>query len=136
MKVLFICTGNTCRSPMAEGIFKKIAKNIEVSSAGLMINPEEPVSENAVIACKEYNVDISPHKARQLTKELIASSDYFVCMTENHTHILINAGVPKDIIFTLNVSDPYGGSVELYKKCCKEIYNKLLILKEQLLELE
>lgn len=121
---------------MAEGIFKKIAKNIEVSSAGLMVNSEEPVSENAVIACKEYNVDISSHKAQQITKALIASSDYFVCMTENHTHILINAGVPQNMICTLNVSDPYGGSVELYKKCCKEIYNKLLILKEQLVGLE
>ncbi|MEE1282218.1 MAG: low molecular weight protein arginine phosphatase [Acutalibacteraceae bacterium] len=135
MRILFVCTGNTCRSPMAEGIFKELAKDIpeiEIHSAGLIANNGEPVSEKAVITCKEYNADISTHKAKQLTLETLNSSDYFVCMTESHTQALINAGIPENIIYTLNVSDPYGGSLELYKECCKQIYDNLLILKETL----
>lgn len=135
MKILFVCTGNTCRSPMAEGIFKELTKDIpeiEIYSAGLMANNGEPISEKAVIACKEYNADISTYKAKQLTLETLNSTDYFVCMTESHTQALINAGISKHIIYTLNVNDPYGGSLELYKECCKQIYDKLFILKEDL----
>lgn len=135
MKILFICTGNTCRSPMAEGIFKKLTRDIpeiEIYSAGLIANNGESVSEKAVIACKEYNADISTYKAKQLTLEILNSIDYFICMTESHTQALINAGIPESIIYTLNVSDPYGGSLELYKECCKQIYDRLLILKKEL----
>ena len=135
MKILFVCTGNTCRSPMAEGIFKELTKDIpeiETYSAGLMANNGEPVSEKAVIACKEYNVDISIHKAKQITLEVFNSIDYFICMTKSHAQALINAGISENIIYTLDVNDPYGGSLALYKECCKQIYDKLLILKEEL----
>ncbi len=136
MKVLFICTGNTCRSPMAEGIFKELTKNtpeIAVSSAGLMANDGECVSENAVIACMEYNADISKHIAKQLTMEILDSYDCFICMTDSHAQALLNVGIPENAIYTLNVSDPYGGSLELYKECCKQIHDKLLVLSKELM---
>lgn len=140
MKILFVCTGNTCRSPMAEGIFKETTKNLalqlQITSAGIMAYNGDSVSENAVIACKDYNADISAHTAKQITMDDALATDLFVCMTSSHSNALINAGIDESKIITLDVSDPYCGSIEIYKACCKEIYEKLLLLKEKLERLE
>ncbi|HHZ01170.1 MAG TPA: low molecular weight protein arginine phosphatase, partial [Tissierellia bacterium] len=69
MNILFVCTGNTCRSPMAEGLFKDMLRknnieNIKVSSAGLSVFPGEHVNEKAIRALKEKGIDISSHRAR------------------------------------------------------------------------
>lgn len=125
---------------MAEGIFRtfieknKKLKNINVSSAGLMATDGENVSDNAVIACKEYNADISEHKAKQITPEMLDKTDLFVCMTMSHAQALMNGNVPQNMIYVLNVSDPYGGNIETYKECCKQIYEQLLILAELIAE--
>lgn len=136
MNILFLCTGNTCRSPMAEGIFKEFLKinsklsAITVSSAGLMANNGDLVAENAVNACKEYNADISAHKAKQITIEMLDNTDLFVCMTMNHAQALISGNVPKDKIYVLNINDPYGGDLVTYQNCCNQIYEQLIILAE------
>ncbi len=123
---------------MAEGIFKEFIKQnkklaeISVSSAGLMANQGEKASENAVIASKKYGADISAHKATQLTPEILETTDLFVCMTMNHAQALINGDVPSEKIYVLNVNDPYGGNINTYHECCRQIYEQLLILAEML----
>ncbi|MCR5484914.1 MAG: glycoside hydrolase family 127 protein [Clostridiales bacterium] len=126
-KICFICTGNTCRSPMAEGLFKRILSErgitgVAVESAGVSAFPGDPVSKNAVEALKSYSVDISAHRARPVTKYLADECDLFLCMTRSHADIL-SRFVGKDKVAVLGdgISDPYGGDEETYKNCADEI---------------
>ena len=122
MIITFICTGNTCRSPLAEGLFKKINPRHEVYSAGLSAIFGDKVSENSVLAARDYDVDISEHISRPLSKELLMATDLFVCLSYSHAVQLVNL-VGKKRIYVLGggISDPYGGSLEIYKKCAEEI---------------
>jgi len=84
LNILFVCSGNICRSPMAEGILKKflhdkqLHEQIKVYSAGTLDMQDSPASENSIVACQtEYQVDISKHKSQAITKELLNNSEYF-----------------------------------------------------------
>ena len=135
MKILFVCTGNTCRSPMAEGIFKKLTQgdeSISCSSAGMSFCDGDAVSENAVIVCKEIGVDISGHRSKAICRDDVNEYDVFAVMTENRAMTLVSAGVPKERIYIMGISDPFGGSVEVYRKCrdeiqqsCEKLYKKI-----------
>lgn len=133
MIITFLCTGNTCRSPLAEGLFKKINPEHEVYSAGLAAVFGQNVSENSVIAAKDYDVDISEHVSRPLSKELLMATDLFVCLSHSHAMQLIPI-VGKSRVYVLGngISDPYGGNLDVYKNCAKEIYEGLLKLNEDL----
>ncbi len=81
MKILFVCLGNTCRSPIAEGLGKKRAaghglNEWEIESAGTLGLIGEPASENAILACEEMGVNIGGHRSRGVTPELLRSFDY------------------------------------------------------------
>ncbi len=128
MKVLFVCTGNTCRSPMAEGAFNSLKKG--AISRGLMANEGEAASLNAIEAMKELGMDISGHKSHMLTIEDINEADLILTMTKRHKEAILWAVEDaKDKVFTLgeyaggeDVSDPYGGDLEEYLACAKRIY--------------
>ncbi len=127
--VLFVCTGNTCRSPMAEGLFNVYAKeqNIDITaqSAGIAVFGKTPPCENAIIAAREYGADISSHLSRQADESMIEKSDVVLCMTLSHQKALEQM-YPKyaDKIMCLSdfdIPDPYGQSLEVYRKTAEAI---------------
>lgn len=139
-KIVFICTGNTCRSPMAEGLFKDMdgeeKTGLEAVSAGIFTNNGMSVSENAVIAAKELGADISNHKSQILNENIVNDAKYLVCMTGAHyDQILLKFSNASDKLFTLlptDVDDPFGGNIDDYRKCATQIKSAVESIIERL----
>ncbi|MEL7649641.1 MAG: low molecular weight protein arginine phosphatase [Sedimentibacter sp.] len=142
MNILLVCTGNTCRSSMAEGIFKHMLKinnidHITVSSAGLSAFEGDIANEKAIEVLKRQGIDISGHKSRQLTAKLIDDSDLILTMTAGHkAAILKYAPGSGNKVYTLreyagkngrttnrspDIHDPYGMDYSVYESVMNEI---------------
>ena len=126
MNIVFVCTGNTCRSPLAEGLMKKLLadrgiNSISVTSAGLAAYPGDEVSEKSVISARKYGVDISAHRSRRISEYLLKDS-IFVCMTAAHAQALAPY-LDENRLFAIDngVADPYGGTQEIYDLCAEQI---------------
>ncbi len=138
MKILFICSGNTCRSPMAQAVFQKIAaeKNlsVECKSAGIAAFTGSPASENSVAALQEIGIDLSNFRSTSITALIprLDEFDLFVPMTYSHAVALLQLGVEKKKIYLFNtdVSDPYGGDLSVYRATRDELLKQLDILAE------
>lgn len=134
MNLLFVCTGNTCRSCMAEAIAKDEAKkrnmDINIASAGIYAFPGQKASTNAVKAMMEMDLDLSCHTAAAINLELMKKSDLILTMTSSHKKELISLYSEfSNKIHTLmeyvgengEVSDPFGGDIEIYRKCAAQL---------------
>lgn len=135
-KIMFICSGNTCRSPLAEGLFKKYLKennitDIEVSSAGVGAFPGDGVSINSILVAGNRGVDISDHRARNINPEHLLTTDLFFCMTDSHKQALLRR-CDEGKIVVLNVPDPYGRPIEAYEECAKQLESQFSQILERI----
>ena len=145
MNIIFVCTGNTCRSPMAEGLFKKRLPHISditVSSRGLAASTGSPASENSVIAASELGADISGHKAAMLSLKDVEAADFIFTMTSSQAQML-KTMVPQyaDKIYSVaeysdceDISDPYGGDIEKYRRCAADIDSAVDVIYQKIQE--
>ena len=123
MTVLFVCTGNTCRSPMAAGyLASKNLPGVTVKSRGLYAGGS-PVSENAAAVMREIGIDIAGHISATVTKEDVETADKILCLSASHAGALSAAGVAPGKLFLLGdgISDPFGRGKEVYRLCRDEI---------------
>ena len=139
--VLFVCTGNICRSPIAEGLFRRLAgnrKDIEVASAGVHAVRGQPPSLYAVQVCEADGVNISDQRSQPLTADLVDRATHIFAMTGAHLetiHMLFPHGAEKTFLLrefeepgaTLwrDVPDPIGMGREVYEDCARTIKNAL-----------
>ena len=135
-KVIFICTGNTCRSPMAEGMFRAMCAQAglqtEISSAGVGTFAGLPPTDAAVRAAAFYGADIAAHRSRVFSPLMIEDGTLFVCMTQSHAAALTAMGADPGAIRVLDVRDPFGGDDVVYAACAEELHEKLLPILEEL----
>jgi protein-tyrosine-phosphatase len=140
MKLLFVCTGNTCRSPMSEAIARKYIierglEDMDVASAGTSAWDGAPASDGALLVGLERRLDLSTHRSQQITRALIESSDLIFTMGPHHLErVEALGGAGKSFMLTSyptpgtsgrTISDPMGGDLDVYRSAADELETEI-----------
>ena len=126
MKVIFVCTGNTCRSPLAEGyLSSKNISGLTVCSRGIYAD-SSPVSENSAKTALKYGFDISAHISKPITEDDL-DADFFICMSDSHKELVLQYPVESQRVFVLSggIPDPFGGDLTVYDICANRIFDAI-----------
>lgn len=134
-KVLFVCTGNTCRSPMAEALFQQLksSEQLEAKSAGVYAMDGINATGNTIEALKEKGIEIN-HQSSNLSNELVDWATIILTMTNNHKQAVIDlyphAGrkvytlteyVAEADDLVMDITDPFGGSLHIYRQTVADL---------------
>lgn len=150
--LLFVCTGNLCRSPMAEGILRHLLKeksedSIEVRSAGLFTAEDRPAEPLAVEVCLEKGINISRHRAALLTSELVEWADLILVMEKSHLVYIQNVlpqakkktfllrGFGNSSSMEEEIEDPIGQDIEAYQTCYETLEAEIQKILPDLLDM-
>ena len=147
-KILFVCTGNTCRSVMAQGLFKNMLRekgieNVKVSSAGIAALPSFAIYGVLEKVLKEEDIEISNHKPTRVTPQIVKDADLILVMEKRHKEAILEmAPEVKNRVFLLkkfagekkklDIPDPIGQPEEAYRKRLEEIREYLLKILEKI----
>lgn len=146
MKLLFVCTGNTCRSPMAQVIAQDRLKErqIETASRGLQVFFPEEANPHAKQAVKEMGLSLENHCAKMLEKADLKNFDYVFAMTEGHKQAILRLDPTASNVYTIkefigesgDIPDPYGSSFSVYCLCRDELTRCIEELDRRLLQID
>ena len=137
-KICFVCTGNTCRSPVAEKLLSKYLKkanlDIKVCSYGLAVNKGDNINPNSVNVLKDYGINVRTKKAKQITKSVYKKCNLFVTMTQSQKQYFpqgVEVFSFGEMVGGIDIVDPYGQDISAYKQMAKQIdeYCKILVQK-------
>ena len=149
MNLLLVCTGNTCRSPLAEAILRRELEargvtDVTVTSAGTGAWDGVPASEGSYLVGLEHELDLSNHRARLLTRELVEQADLILTMGRSHVaraEVLGGAGRTQLLGEfagrdgpSAEVRDPFGGELEQYREAYRDLASLLAAVAERLAE--